>query len=379
MRKVLAVAISVLLSFSPVFAQNLVQGSIKDAPMHEPYSPSFKTDGSKKAPLNVILMIGDGTGLGHIVSGYYANGGNLTVMNLKAMGLVTTQSADAFITDSAASGTAYATGQKTYNSAIGVDVDKKPIQNIPEAVSEVGMISGVVTTDGMDGATPAAFFAHQPYRGMSRQIWADLPGSKLSFFAGGDKGLFERQSDETKDAIKEKFSIFYDIHDPAIAKADRAGVLPPHSETTNIKDGRTDFLPIATRTAIDFLSQHCEHGKGFFLMVEGARIDKSAHANSFDGVVLEVLDFDEAIAEAIRFADEDGHTLVVISADHETGGLVIKNGNPDKGDMEGMFTTGGHTASPVPLFAYGPHSQDFMGVQGNEEVAQKILKLLLGK
>ncbi len=379
MRKIFVIAAAVLISFSTSFAQNLVQGSIKDAPMHEPYSPTFKTDGSKKAPLNIILMIGDGTGLGQIVSGYYANGGNLTVMNLKAMGLVTTQSADAFITDSAASGTAYATGQKTYNSSIGMDMDKKPIQNIPEAIAGKKIVSGVVTTDGLDGATPAAFFAHQPNRGMSRRIWADLPGSKLSFFAGGDKELYLRQTEETRNAIQEKFSIFYDIHDPAILGADRAGVVPPHVETGNIKDGRTDFLPVATKTAIDFLSQRTARGKGFFLMVEGARIDKASHANDFEGTVLEVLDFDEAIAEAIRFADKDGHTLVIISADHETGGLVIKNGNPSKGDMEGMFTTGGHTATPVPIFAYGPHSQDFMGVQGNQEVAQKILKLLLGK
>ena len=106
-------------------------------------------------------------------------------------------------------------------------------------------------------------------------------------------------------------------------------------------------------------------------------IDKACHSNDFPSAVKELLDFDKAIAEAIKFADQDGNTLVIVSADHETSGLSLWDGDPSKGNVEGVHITGSHTPSPVPLFAYGPHAQDFMGFQGNEQVAQKILKLLL--
>ena len=184
---------------------------------------------------------------------------------------------------------------------------------------------------------------------------------------------------ETQKAINKVFTVVNSLDDPKIQAADRVGVLPPAVETGYIVKGRQDFLPNATRQAIDFLHQRAKDGKGFFLMVEGARIDKACHGNDFPSAVKELLDFDRAIAEAIKFADEDGNTLVVISADHETGGLVVWDGDPKKGNEEGVYISTWHTATPVPIFAYGPHAQDFMGVQGNEQVAQKILKLLLDK
>ncbi len=363
----------------PLGAQEIVKGSIEAVPRQGSYHPTFKSDGAKKKPLNIILMIGDGTGLAQIASGYFANNNQLTVMNLKHLGLVTTRSATDFTTDSAASGTAYACGIKTYNYAIGVDLSKEPAPNIPEIVARKGIVSGVVTTDALDGATPASFFAHQPNRGMANEIWADLPGSPLIFFAAGDKERFEHRPDSTQKAINEAFTIVDNLQDPAFAKADRLGYLPTKVEAGYIVDGRTDFLPVSARYAMDFLKDHSARKKGFFLMVEGARIDKACHANQFESMVKEMLDFDKAIAEAIRFADEDGNTLVIISADHETGGLVISEGNPSRGEASGNFVYTWHSAIPVPLFAYGPHAQDFMGVQGNEEVGQKIIDLLTGK
>ena len=360
-------------------AQKIVKGSIEGVPAQGSYEPTFKSDGARKKPLNVILMIGDGTGMAQITSGYYANGGELTLLNLRHFGWVTTQSATDFTTDSAASGTAYATGQKTYNYAVGVDLDKKPIENIPEIIARKGWVSGVVSTDDLNGATPASFFAHQPQRGMTDEIWADLPQSVLSFFAAGSKESFEKRPDATRAAIEETFTVVNSLDDPRAAGADRLGVLPPAVETGYIVKGRTDFLPVTTRYAIDFLKSHSARRKGFFLMVEGARIDKACHSNEFASAVKELLDFDKAIAEAIKFADEDGNTLVLISADHETGGLTIWDGAPEKGDMTGVYVSDWHTAIPVPIFAYGPHAQDFIGVQGNEQVAQKILQLLLGK
>ena len=363
----------------PLGAQTIVNGSIKSVPRQGSYQPTFKSDGANKKPLNIILMIGDGTGLAQIASGYFANNNQLTVMNLKHLGMVTTRSATDFTTDSAASGTAYACGIKTFNYAIGVDLAKNPAPNIPEIVAKKGIVSGVVSTDALDGATPAAFFAHQPNRGMVNEIWADLPESELIFFAAGDKERFESRPDSTQKAVKEVFTVVDNLNDPAYAKVARLGYLPTKVEAGNIVDGRTDFLPKSARYAMDFLKDHSNRKKGFFLMVEGARIDKACHANQFESMVKEMLDFDKAIAEAIKFADEDGNTLVIISADHETGGLAVAEGNPARGEASGNYVYTWHSAIPVPLFAYGPHAQDFMGVQGNEEVGQKIINLLTGK
>lgn len=360
-------------------AQEIAKGSIEGVTPQGSYHPTYSSDGSERKPMNIILMIGDGTGLAQIASGLYANGGELTYANLKHMGWVTTQSADNFITDSAASGTAYSTGQKTYNNAVGVDLLKRPIVNIPEAIVKDGYISGVVSTDDLNGATPACFFAHQPHRRMTDEIWADLPASVLKYFAAGSKDVYEQRPEATRKAIEQVFTVVNSLDDPRCATADRLGVLPPKVETGYIVNGRTDFLPRATRQAIDFLNARKEEGKGFFLMVEGARIDKACHSNQYESAVRELLDFDQAIAEAIKFADEDGNTLVVISADHETGGLALWKGAPEEGNMEGVYVSRNHTAIPVPIFSYGPHAQDFMGVQGNEQVAQKILRLFFSK
>lgn len=378
MKKLILLVLAAAVTFQ-AGAQQIKKGSIENVPSQGSYHPTYSSDGASHLPKNVILMIGDGTGLAQISAGYFANNEELTYFNLKHLGWVTTKSATDFTTDSAASGTAYATGQKTYNYAIGMDVNKRPIPNIPERVIGEGIISGVVSTDDLNGATPAAFFAHQENRGMTDEIWADIPGSVLRYFAAGNKESFEKRPEATQKAIKDAFTVVYSLEDPACATAEKLGVLPPKVETGYIVNGRTDFLPKATRQAIDFLNTRSNEGKGFFLMVEGARIDKACHSNDFPSAVKELLDFDKAIAEAIKFADEDGNTLVIISADHETSGLVVWDGNPKEGKVEGVHISGSHTATPVPLFAYGPHAQDFMGVQGNEQVAQKILKLLLAK
>ena len=378
MKKLILFVLAAAVTFQ-AGAQQIKKGSIENVPSQGSYHPTYSSDGASYLPKNVILMIGDGTGLAQITAGYFANNEELTYFNLKHLGWVTTKSATDFTTDSAASGTAYATGQKTYNYAIGMDVNKHPIPNIPERVIGEGIISGIVSTDDLNGATPAAFFAHQENRGMTDEIWADMPGSVLRYFAAGNKESFEKRPEATQKAIKDAYTVVYSLDDPACATAEKLGVLPPKVETGYIVNGRTDFLPKATRQAIDFLNTRKQEGKGFFLMVEGARIDKACHGNDFPSAVKELLDFDKAIAEAIKFADEDGNTLVVISADHETSGLAVWDGDPKKGNVEGVHVSGGHTAIPVPLFAYGPHAQDFMGVQGNEQVAQKILKLLLAE
>ena len=351
-------------------------GEISDVVKHETFTPSFENDGAYTKPVNVILMIGDGMGLAHLSAGMYANGGELTITNLKTTGWSRTQSATDFTTDSAASGTAYATGVKTHNGAIGVDKDNNPVANLPEKLAEYGIVSGIVTTDSMDGATPSAFFAHQPDRNMSAAIWADFADAAVIFFAGGSWEKYQTLDSKTIKDIEKRYHVTNTLDDKKASKAKRLGYLPPESETASVSAGRGDFLPATTSYAIDFLQSNADKDKGFFLMVEGARIDKSSHGNDFPSTVKEVLDFDQAVEAAIRFAEKDGNTLVIISADHETGALSLRGGDPAKGNVRGSFSSGAHTGIPVPLFAYGPGSQHFMGVQENSDVSNKIAELL---
>lgn len=339
---------------------------------HEAYTPSFDVDGSKAKVRNVILLIGDGMGMGAVNSAMYANGGELTMTNLRTFGYVRTQSADNFTTDSAASGTAYACGVKTNNGYVGVGVDGEALANLPEKLAPLGYISGVVSTDDLNGATPASFFAHEQARGNSAAIWADLPESCLSFASAGSQKTYERQSLKTQEAIKEKFEVVYTPDDEAVAGSERVLYLP---ETVGADRG--NYLPETTAMAIDYLSSRAK--KGFFLMVEGARIDKEEHGNNLKGTVEETLDFDKAIEVAVKFAEQDGHTLVIISADHETGAVSLTRGNPADGFVVGTFTSKGHSPMMVPLFAYGPRSFFFIGTQENSDVSNKIYSILSGQ
>ena len=336
------------------------------------YTPSFDADGTNRRVRNVILMIGDGMGVGAVNAALYANGGELTMTNLRTVGFVRTQSADNFTTDSAASGTAYATGQKTNNGYLGMNPAKEVIPNIPELLAPLGYACGVLSTDDLNGATPASFFAHQPARGMKDEIWADLPGSCLLFASAGTQATFEGLPFATQEEIRRRYTVVYDPDDDDVEDSERLLYLP---KSVNLDRG--NYLPATTEMAIEYLSERSR--KGFFLMVEGARIDKSEHSNDFPGTVQETLDFDKAIEAAIRFAERDGHTLVIISADHETGATILSKADPQTGYALGVFASKGHTPMMVPLFAYGPHSREFSGVQENSDVANKILRLLGGK
>lgn len=334
------------------------------------YMPEVKYKENAKVR-NVILMIGDGMGLGAVNAALFANGGQLTMTNLPAVGFVRTQSADNFVTDSAASGTAYATGHKTNNGYVGVDPDGQVLANLPEKLMPLGYACGVLSTDDMTGATPAAFYAHQAARTSTTAIWGDLPYSSLVFASAGTKKNFEMLESKLQDDIRAQFDVVFSAEDAsdAAAQSERLAFFPE-----SVSGDRGDYLPATTALAIEYLSARSK--RGFFLVVEGARIDKEEHSNHLDGTVKEALDFDKAIEVAVRFAEKDGHTLVVISADHETGALTTSKGDPKEGFIAGTFASKGHSSMMVPLFAYGPGSKQFICVQENSDVSNKILSML---
>lgn len=332
------------------------------------YIPDFKVDGKDTKVKNVILIIGDGMGLGAVSTAMFANGGELTMTNLRTLGYVRTQAVNNFTTDSAASGTAYATGHKTNTGSLGVDTCGVALPNIPEILTPLGYACGIVSNDPLYGATPAAFYAHQASRKNKEEIWMDMASSPLAFFSAGTKFSYLEQPLSTREAIEKNFKIMYEVDEALLKSSDKLGYLPEKAENN------PDFLVPTTRMALEFLSARAK--KGFFLMIEGAHIDHRAHSNNTEELITEMLDFDKAVTEAVKFAEKDGHTLVIISADHETGGVALKKGDPQEAYIQNVFATRGHTPVMVPLFAYGPKSHIFNCVQENSDVCNKILQIL---
>ncbi len=349
------------------YVSNLSKRTAVATVFSEVYIPTYYVD-QKSSPIkNVILLIGDGNGLSQISSAVLANNGALSLTQLKSIGFIKTQSADDLTTDSAGAGTAIATGEKTNNRAIGTNVNGEPLQSITELLFDKNYKTGIITTDKMTGATPASFYAHQIDRSHTDAIAKDLLSSKLHFFAGGGANAFMGLP------LSDTFKVINNIEALNTIESSRVGVFLSAQGVPSMMEGRGNLLAATTKAGIQYLDRK---NKPFFLMVEAAKIDSFGHQNNTKGIVTETIDFDRAITEALKFADADGQTLVVITADHETSGFTVTSGNLESNTIEGGFVTHDHTAVMVPVFAYGPHSQEFQGVYENNELFSKILKVI---
>ena len=337
-------------------------------------------------PKNVILLIGDGTGLSQISSAFFFKETNPNYARFKHIGLIKTSSSIEDVTDSAASGTAFASGVKTYNGAIGVAVDSTEVPTIVEIASPKNINSGVISTSSIVHATPASFYAHALRRGYYEEIAADLSVSDIDFFAGGGTKFFNKRKDG-RDLLNEMSAKNFKIDTTAlgsfdtIKNNDKVGYLFGSEHMPSIDQGRGDYLPRATELGIKFLNKNKTN---FFLMVEGSQVDWGGHANDADYLISELIDFDEAIGKALDFAKKDGNTLVIVTADHETGGFTLASTTRknEKGEeysdytkVSGIFSTKGHSATLVPVFAYGPGAELFSGVYENNEIFHKILNV----
>lgn len=338
------------------------------------YPHSFKTD----KPKNIIFLIGDGMGVSQVFAGITANKGQLFIENCRHIGFSKTQSANKYITDSAAGGTALACGVKTYNGAIGVDSDTVKVKSILEEAEEKGLATGLVSTSAITHATPASFIAHQPSRNMYEDIAADFLKTDIDVFIGGGYDHFTKRKDgrNLANELQEKgYTVESDLDKITSVKSGKLAGL-----TAGVHNGRMgergNMLPMATSTAIDILDNN---DKGFFLMIEGSQIDWGGHASSTVYIVEDMLDFDKAVGQALEFASKDGETLVLITADHETGGMALTGGDINKGIVKADYPTTNHTAVMVPVFAYGPGAEAFMGIMENTDINQKMKKLLIDK
>lgn len=329
----------------------------------------------KKEPKNIILLIGDGMGVAQVFTGLTANKGELNLCNFKHIGFSKTQSSDNYVTDSAAGGTALASGVKTTNGTIGLDANGKPAKTILEYAEDNQKATGLVATSSITHATPASFIAHQPSRTLYEEIAADFLNTDIDVFIGGGAAHFKNRKDGkdlTKDLSEKGYQIVYSMEEAEKIQNNGRLAVFTADEHNDDYQLRGNMLVDATNKAISTLSADLH---GFFLMVEGSQIDWGGHQNSTSFVAGEMLDFDKVIGEVLKFAIEDKETLVIVTADHETGGMAVTGGDMSTGSVNGGFVTGDHTGIMVPVFAIGPGAEEFMGIYENTEVFDKMMKL----
>jgi alkaline phosphatase len=333
---------------------------------------------AQQKPKNVIYMIGDGMGLAQVYAGMTANHDSLNLLRCPFTGFSRTYSANDYITDSAAGGTALACGVKTKNGMIGMNPDSVAIPSVLDYAAANDKKTGVIASCSVTHATPASFVAHQDNREKNEEIAADYLKSPVDVFIGGGLTYFTKRKDEkdlTKDLKKKGFTVATDMDEVKNTKSGKLAGLVAKDHPESIKGGRGDLLLDGTNTAIRLLSQG---ENGFFLMIEGSQIDWACHKNNESYMIAEMLDFDKVIGSVLDFAAKDGNTLVVITADHETGGLTILNGDFQKGKVSTQFNTLQHTGLMVPVYAFGPGAEKFSGIHQNTEISNMI-KHLLGK
>jgi len=325
-------------------------------------------------PKNIIFLIGDGMGLSQITAGMYANGDKLNLERMKTIGLHKSHAADALVTDSAAGATAFACGQKTYNGAIAVDVDTLPIPTILEEAESKNIATGLVSTSTIVHATPASFIAHNEYRRNYEEIAADFLKTDIDLFIGGGARYFNNRSDDRNllDELRNKGyqvgDYFNDDLDSIQIQDDRNfAFLTSLDDPIPAAQGR-DYLQNAAMMAIEALDKK---DNGFFIMIEGSQIDWGGHANDADYIISEMIDFDNTIGAVLEWADKDGETLVVVTADHETGGFAIQK-ESTRDNLVTAFTSDYHTAEMICVFAHGPQEELFKGIYENTAIYNKM-------
>jgi len=364
------------------FLISLFSGNSEEAKIEKP---------KKAGPPNIILLIGDGMGHSQLSSALYYGEQEPNYVRFPFVGLSRTSSSSHKITDSAAGATAFSCGVKTYNGSIGMAADTTAVETIVEQLAAENWRTGVISTSSITHATPASFYAHVPLRKQEFEIAEQLLSSKVDFAAGGGKRFFFDRLDERNlyPAFAEA-GIEVDTTD-LVSKdwqADkRYAYLLAKDGMTPVYQGRDEFLPEATAMALDYFDS-TDPDAPFFMMVEGSQIDWGGHANNGEYLVQEMLDFDKAIGVALDYAEKDGNTLVIVTADHECGGFALvstevevpfQGKQRDYDSLSFSFGSGGHSAAMVPVLAYGPGSESFAGIYQNNAIYHKMMAVLKGE
>ncbi len=339
-----------------------------------PYETVSVKQPKGKRVKNVIFMIGDGTGLTQWNVGWVANGGALNIDQMPVAGYSRTYCTDKLITDSCAGGTALSSGEKTKYGYIGIDEDAEPLESNLQYARKKGMKTGVTVTCRINDATPADFCVHGPTRKDEEGLAAQYIDSGVDFISGGGTHFWNQRSDGRNliEEMKAKGYTFVDkLEDVAGAKGDKfLGLFAEYDMSPSTVRG--PVLMETTKKAIEML----DNKKGFFLMVEGSQIDDYAHRNKVGPMVEELFDFDKVVGYVLEWAAKDGETLVVVTADHCTGGLTLLKGSLEERTVKVNFSTKGHDGIMVPVFAFGPGAEQFAGIHENSEIGQIVRKLM---
>lgn len=371
----------------------------------------------------VFYFIGDGMGFNHVSLTEYWLGYTQDVFDSRplsfsafpVLGWAVTHSESNLITDSAAAGTALSTGSKTKNGMLATGPDSTVLESISYKIHDAGYKVGISSTVGINHATPAAFYGHNVNRGNYYEIASEIPASEFEFFAGG--GAIESTGDDEDrvsvyEAIEKGGYVIAEGMDDFAAKKDGAQKMMLLQKDGRLRtelpyaiDMKEDDMTQAdlVRASIDFLYE--EDGEGFFVMSEGGRIDWASHGNDTKAVIMETLSLSDAVAEAVRFYNEHpDETLIVVTADHETGGLTLSwekgynlyfdkleeiSCSKDKVSEEERermneisheahigWTTGDHSAANVPVFAIGAGSGLFSGRMDNTDIPKRICEAM---
>ncbi len=330
-----------------------------------------------RMPKRVVFLIGDGMGLAQISAVMSEYKGRNAFERFKTIGLSKTGSADDYVTDSGAGATVFTIGKKTYNGAIGVGADSMAYENLFEKLKKVNYGTGIVVTSSVTHATPAAFYAHVSSRRSEEEIANYLLKGTCDIAIGGGIRFFKNRSDK-QNLIPacNKAGITTIIDSGTIYKKQSATkllYLAADNGMKTMKEGRGDFLVKASENVMQLLSLK---QSGYMLMIEGSQIDWGGHAMDYEYMKTELIDFNETINMVLDQAQHDSDMLVIVTADHETGGLTLLENKESPKSFKPNYTYSHHTGIMVPVFAYGAGSYMFSGIYENTEVFEK-LKLLL--
>ena len=361
---------------------------------------------------NVIYLIGDGMGFGAVTSLLLSEDEMTGFEQASVIGLSETCSANNYVTDSAAGGTALATGKRTNNGFVGADPDGNQLTSVLRKAQAMGKKTGIVVNTTLTEATPAAFYAGVTSRKMVFDIAKQFTESNVDVAIGGGLDHFIARPDSldlTATLIEKGYDVFlnwetvlgtdsekfvgilplYDLHrreenngtasaaeGQEVCLAAQLASLNEDVNTTHLSEP-TVYLEKATVKALDILSRN--NKDGFFLMIESAIIDGYGHNNDSDGMIVEMKEFNRTLQNMIDYVNNNPETLLVVTADHETGGTgVYYNGHKpgNEGPVKLNFSTSGHTGTVVPIFAYGPGAENFAGLMKNTDVPKKIEALM---
>lgn len=333
---------------------------------------------------NVIFMIGDGTGIAQLYSGQLQEvgpNGYLNAQRLPITGIVKTHAEDDLITDSASGATAYSCGIKTKNGVIAQDSDGNECVTLLELSQKAGMKTGLIATSGVTHATPASFATHIDSRNKYSEIAEQLVESEVDVILGGGLEYFlplDSAGSSRADQLNlisnfEERGYSIVLNRQAMIEEDSDRIVGFFSPGGLPSKNRIPSLSEMTSKAVENLSSK---ENGFFLMIEGSQIDWGGHANNTPYVLREVKDFDDAIGVVLSFAEQNPGTLVIVTSDHETGGMTINGVNQENTVVDIAWTSTGHTGTPIPLMAYGPHAVEFSGWWDNTDIGKKVADLL---